>query len=41
VCPRAAAAPLNCPRCGGAMRVIALIQEPAVIDDKIPRHQRE
>ncbi len=24
--------PLTCPKCGGAMRVIALIQEPAVID---------
>lgn len=32
--------PLTCPRCGGAMRVIALIQEPAVID-KILRHLRE
>jgi hypothetical protein len=32
--------PLACPRCGGAMRVIALIQEPAVID-KILRHLRE
>lgn len=32
--------PLTCPRCGGEMRVIALIQEPAVID-KILRHLRE
>jgi hypothetical protein len=31
--------PLQCPRCGGEMRVIALIQEPAVID-KILRHLR-
>ena len=29
--------PLQCPKCGGAMRVIALIQEPKVID-KILRH---
>jgi len=32
--------PLARPRCGGEMRVIALIQAPAVID-KIPRHLRE
>jgi hypothetical protein len=32
--------PLACPHCGGAMRVIALIQEPAVID-KILGHLRE
>lgn len=32
--------PLACPRCGSEMRVIALIQEPAVID-KILRHLRE
>ena len=32
--------PLVCPKCGGQMRVIALIQEPAVID-KILRHLRE
>ena len=32
--------PLTCSRCGGEMRVIALIQEPAVID-KILRHLRE
>jgi hypothetical protein len=32
--------PLTCPRCGGQMRVIALIQEPAVID-KILGHLRE
>jgi len=32
--------PLVCPRCGGAMRVIALIQEPAVID-KILKHLRD
>jgi len=32
--------PLECPRCGGEMRVIALIQEPAVID-KILRHLRD
>jgi hypothetical protein len=31
--------PLECPRCGGEMRVIALIHEPAVID-KILRHLR-
>ncbi len=28
-----------CPKCGGQMRVIALIQQPAVID-KILRHLR-
>ncbi len=28
-----------CPKCGGQMRVIALIREPAVID-KIVRHLR-
>ncbi len=32
--------PLVCPKCGGQMRVIALIQEPAVID-QILRHLRE
>ena len=32
--------PLQCPKCGGQMRVIALIQEPAVID-KILNHLRE
>lgn len=32
--------PLVCPRCGGQMRVMALIQEPAVID-KILRYLRE
>ncbi|MFI0609321.1 MAG: hypothetical protein ACH37Z_15690 [Anaerolineae bacterium] len=32
--------PLVCPKCGGAMRVISLIQEPKVID-KILRHLRE
>jgi hypothetical protein len=32
--------PLACPRCGGEMRVIALIQEPAIID-KILRHLRQ
>jgi hypothetical protein len=31
--------PLQCPRCGGEMRVIALIHEPAVID-QILRHLR-
>ncbi len=31
--------PLTCPRCGGEMRVIALIQEPKVID-KILKHLR-
>jgi hypothetical protein len=31
--------PMVCPHCGGQMRVIALIQEPAVID-KILRHLR-
>ncbi len=31
--------PLQCPKCGGQMRVIALIQEPAVID-KILHHLR-
>jgi len=31
--------PMVCPKCGGQMRVIALIQEPAVID-KIVRHLR-
>ena len=31
--------PLQCPKCGGTMRVIALIQEPKVID-KILRHLR-
>ena len=31
--------PLLCPKCGGAMRVIALIQDPKVID-KILRHLR-
>jgi hypothetical protein len=32
--------PLTCPKCGGTMRVIALIQEPKVID-KILKHLRE
>ncbi len=32
--------PLPCPKCGGQMRVIALIQEPAVID-KILKHLRK
>ena len=32
--------PLVCPACGGEMRVIALTQEPAVID-KILRHLRD
>ena len=32
--------PLACPRCGGEMRVIALIQEPKVID-KILGHLRQ
>ena len=32
--------PLVCPKCGGTMRVIALIQEPKVID-KILRHLRD
>ncbi len=32
--------PLQCPKCGGRMRVIALIQEPAVID-KILGYLRE
>ncbi len=32
--------PMVCPRCGGEMRVIALIREPVVID-KILRHLRE
>ena len=32
--------PLVCPACGGEMPVIALIQEPAVID-KILRHPRD
>jgi hypothetical protein len=32
--------PLTCPQCGGQMRVIALIQEPKVID-KIQRHLRD
>jgi len=32
--------PLKCPRCGREMRVIALIQEPAVID-KILKHLRD
>ena len=32
--------PLVCPKCGGVMRVMALIQQPAVID-KILQHLRE
>jgi len=32
--------PLACPRCGGPMRVIALIQEPKVID-RILSHLRQ
>ena len=32
--------PLSCPKCGGQVQVIALIQEPAVID-KILRLLRE
>ena len=32
--------PLTCPKCGRAMRVIALIQEPKVID-KILKHLRD
>jgi hypothetical protein len=32
--------PLVCPKCGGTMRVISLIQEPKVID-KILKHLRE
>jgi hypothetical protein len=31
--------PLECPRCGDAMRVIARIQEP-VVSDQILRHLR-
>ena len=31
--------PLTCPKCGGQMRVIAVIQDPKVID-KILRHLR-
>ena len=31
--------PLVCPKCGGTMRMIALIQEPKVID-KILKHLR-
>jgi hypothetical protein len=29
--------PLVCPRCGGAMRIVAFIEEPAVIDLPVPR----
>ncbi len=32
--------PLHCPKCGGEMQVIALIQEPRVVD-KILRYLRE
>jgi hypothetical protein len=32
-----AADPLNCPNCGGLMRIMALIDDAAVIE-RIPRH---